>query len=125
MSTIRVDTLTGSDGTSPVTLTKQSAAKAWANFDGTGTVSVRDDLNISTLTDNGTGDYTATLTSALANANGSYVFGCMTNSGSGDVRGVNNVPPTTTSIRFYGLSGSQAALQDLDYIWMQVNGDLA
>jgi hypothetical protein len=34
MSTIKADTIVASDGTSPVTLTKQSAAKAWCRLDG-------------------------------------------------------------------------------------------
>ena len=41
--------------------------KAWINFDGSGTVSIRDDFNVSSLTDNGTGDYTLTFDTALAN----------------------------------------------------------
>ena len=41
--------------------------KAWVNFDGTGTVAIRDDFNVSSLTDNGTGDYTITFDTALAN----------------------------------------------------------
>ena len=41
--------------------------KAWINFDGSGTVAIRDDFNVSSLTDNGTGDYTITFDTALAN----------------------------------------------------------
>ena len=41
--------------------------KVWINFDGTGTVAIRDDFNVSSLTDNGTGDYTITFDTALAN----------------------------------------------------------
>ena len=41
--------------------------KAWVNFDGTGTVAIRGDFNVSSLTDNGTGDYTITFDTALAN----------------------------------------------------------
>ena len=33
-------------------------AKAWVNFDGSGTVSIRDSYNIASVTDNGTGDWT-------------------------------------------------------------------
>jgi len=57
MSTVKVDTLVASDGTSPVTLTKQSAAKMWANLDGS-TFGLRQSFNTSSATDNGTGDYT-------------------------------------------------------------------
>ena len=76
MSELRADTITGSDGTSPVTLTKQSAAKAWINFNGTGTVATRDSFNISSITDGGTSDYTTTVTSAFNNNDYSIVGNC-------------------------------------------------
>ena len=44
-------------------------AKAWVNFNGTGTVAIRDDFNVSSITDNGTGDYTINITTAMANTN--------------------------------------------------------
>ena len=42
MSNIRAGTISGVNGTDPVTLTKQSAAKAWVNLNGTGTIAIRD-----------------------------------------------------------------------------------
>jgi hypothetical protein len=57
MSTLKVDTLVAADGSSAVTLTKQSAAKMFYNINGTGTIALRDSLNISSATDKGTGDY--------------------------------------------------------------------
>jgi hypothetical protein len=54
MSELRTDTITASDGTSAVTLTKQSAAKAWNTFAGNGTV-IRDSFNIASLIDDGSG----------------------------------------------------------------------
>jgi hypothetical protein len=69
MSTLKADTIVASDGTSPVTLTKQSAAKAWANFDGdAGTVAARNSLNVSGFTDNGTGDYTVSFSNSMSAA---------------------------------------------------------
>ena len=47
----------------------QFTAKAWVNFNGTGTVAIRDSHNVSSITDNGTGDYTITLSNAMANTN--------------------------------------------------------
>ena len=56
MSTVKADTIVASDGSSPVTLTKQSAAKAYATVDAyqttTGTTS---SFNISSTTDDGNG----------------------------------------------------------------------
>lgn len=46
-------------------------AKAWVNFDGTsaGPITPRDDFNVSTVGDNGTGDYTINFSSAIGHAN--------------------------------------------------------
>ena len=43
--------------------------KAWVNFNGTGTVAIRASYNVSSITDNGTGDYTVNFTTALVDAN--------------------------------------------------------
>ena len=69
MSEIRANTVSDAAGTGPVTLTKQSAAKAWATVNMSGTAAISDSFNFTSLTDNGTGDYTATFTSAMANGN--------------------------------------------------------
>ena len=44
-------------------------AKAWVNFNGQGTVAIRSSFNVSSITDNGTGDYTINFTTAMPNAN--------------------------------------------------------
>lgn len=56
MSTLRVNTLLNRAGTDSPTLSGTS--KAWVNFNGTGTVAIRASYNVSSITDNGTGDYT-------------------------------------------------------------------
>ena len=45
------------------------SARAWVNFNGTGTVAIRASGNVSSITDNGTGDYTVNFTTALVDAN--------------------------------------------------------
>jgi len=44
-------------------------AKAWVNFNGSGTVAIRDDFNVTSITDNGTGSYTVNMTNAQADTN--------------------------------------------------------
>lgn len=44
-------------------------ALAWVNFNGTGTVAIRSSYNVSSITDNGTGDYTVNFATALSDAN--------------------------------------------------------
>ena len=68
MSEIRATTISDLAGTGPATLTGQYAAKAWVNFNGTGTVAIRESGNVSSITDNGTGDYTVNFTTALTDA---------------------------------------------------------
>lgn len=46
--------------------TGNGLAKAWVNFNGTGTIAIRQDFNVSSLVDNGVGDYTVNFTTALA-----------------------------------------------------------
>lgn len=42
---------------------------AWVNFDGTGVPTIRDSMNVSSITDNGVGDYTVNFAQAMANVN--------------------------------------------------------
>ena len=65
MSTFRVDILQNRSG-GATTLSGQYAAKAWLNFNGTGSFTTYGSANISSITDNAVGDYTPTLTSALS-----------------------------------------------------------
>lgn len=53
-----------------------SEIKAWVAFDGTGTLSVDDSFNVSSVTDNAAGDYTVNFTTAFANTNYAMVDGC-------------------------------------------------
>ena len=45
------------------------SAKAWINFNGSGTIATRDSLNVTSITDDGTGSYTITINNDMANAN--------------------------------------------------------
>jgi hypothetical protein len=60
--------LTTASGSAP-----SYSARAWVNFNGTGTVAIRASGNVSSITDNGTGDYTVNFTTAMADANYSAV----------------------------------------------------
>ena len=68
MSTIKVDTVQSTGG-GAATLTKQHAAKAWFHFDGTGTAANRGSFNITSLTDNATGNFTENFTNSMNDAN--------------------------------------------------------
>lgn len=55
---------------------KAYACRAWVNFNGTGTVAIRASGNVSSITDNGVGDYTVNFTTAMVDVNYSVVTTC-------------------------------------------------
>ena len=69
MSELRTDTITASDGTSPVTLTKQSAAKAWIDFTSAASFTNNGSFNISSLSDIGAGYGAFSFVASMADAN--------------------------------------------------------
>jgi hypothetical protein len=66
-------------GTAPI-----YACRAWVNFNGTGTVAIRASGNVSSITDNGTGNYTINFTTAMTDANYSAVGSASSASGVAD-----------------------------------------
>lgn len=60
----QVKTIFSAVGNAPV-----YACRAWVNFNGTGTIAIRASGNVSSITDNGTGDYTINFTTAMPDAN--------------------------------------------------------
>lgn len=77
MSVLRVDAIrdNGSTFNDVVTFANSGGTengqlvRAWVNFNGVGTVAIRAQFNVSSITDVGTGDYTVNFTNALADAN--------------------------------------------------------
>ena len=84
MSTIKVNNLQTASGGSNSTPEEiqQGRAKAWVNFKGNSTVTIRDDFNVSSVTDVATGRYTINFSNAMANGNyillatGEYEWSC-------------------------------------------------
>jgi len=125
---IIADTLTHSTAGSVTTdYVVNGSAKAWSNYNGTGTVALRDSLNISTLTDNGTGDYQLSFTSSMGNSNynvtsngthddGSYVVWPALDHDGG---------ARTTSAYFQNYLNSSTVLTDTEHGAETLHGDLA
>lgn len=103
MSTAKFDTLQNVAGTKsvPVSTVVDGSAKAWVNFNGTGTVAIRGSFNVSSITDNGTGDYTINLTTALADTNGTVAGSSVENVGAtgGGMRVVSASFSSTSAVR--------------------------
>ena len=106
----------GNVGTAPV-----YAARAWVNFNGTGTVAIRASANVTSITDNGTGDYTVNFTTAMPDGNYS-VGGCVaidfSNTGS-RVINLAGAAPTTTACRISTVLPGTGN-QDCLYVAIQV-----
>jgi hypothetical protein len=83
-------------------------AKAWVNFNGTGTVAIRDSFNVSSITDNGTGDYTINFTTAMSNANYSFNLNATrsTLAAGNDAISFLGATPTTSALRISTTTGS-------------------
>jgi hypothetical protein len=77
------------------------ACRAWVNFNGTGTVAIRASGNVSSITDNGTGDYTVNFTTAMPDANYAMSGSGEDTGGTGDVLigRMNGGTKTTTACR--------------------------
>ena len=85
MSTIKATTLsTQSNATVPIDTVVNGTAKAWVNFNGTGTVAIRASFNVSSITDNGTGNYTVNFTTAMPDANYSTSLSGSNGTGAGE-----------------------------------------
>jgi hypothetical protein len=77
--------------------------RAWVNFNGTGTVAIRASGNVTSITDNGTGDYTVNFTTAMPDANYAFSALCGYNTGVSESAFVTintTVVPTTSAYRF-------------------------
>ena len=100
MSEIRATTISDAAGTGPITLTGQYAAKAWINFNSTGTPAARESANISSLTDVATGRFTLNFTDAMTDAN--YAVVGSGGNDSNDLRTINinfDVAPTSSAVQ--------------------------
>jgi len=96
--------------------------RAWVNFNGTGTVAIRASGNVTSITDNGVGDYTVNFTTAMPDANYSSVASCSPSAGPNQRVVVMNfaaqtntiVAPTSSACRFS--TSALAASADVEYV---------
>ena len=86
--------------------------RAWVNFNGVGTVSIRASGNVSSITDGGVGIYTVNFSNAMPDVNyatlGTVLFGAIGNKGGIEVDSTGS-NPTTTTTRLRTYTGSAAA----------------
>ena len=119
MSTLKADTIVASNGTSPVTLTKQHAAKAWFTFNYT---AVQDSFGISSVTDEATGHCFGNFSSAMSNDDFAHPFKTGAYRDRYEGTGPDATTSRTNTLETFNSSGSSA---DDAMINCAVFGDLA
>lgn len=98
----------------------QGVGKGWVNFNGTGTVAMRDNYNVSSITDNGTGNYTINWSTSFANAN----YACAITAGSSSTDSFQDriISQAAGSLRFRTASHTPVA-DDAEYVYAIAMGD--
>lgn len=122
MSTIKVTNIqdTGGGNSSTSSEIYSGRAKAWVNFTGSPQVSIREDFNINSITDLGTGVYRVNFSTAFSDTNycatmtgrplGDYIFNLMQHY---------NQDRTTSYIEV--ISGSHTAAYDAETFWLCIH----
>lgn len=112
----RAKTALNATGTAPI-----YACRAWVNFNGTGTVAIRESGNVSSITDNGTGDYSINFTTAMPDVNYSASIDGRMNSGFPVNGMVSSTIPTASVVRIYTYRGdNNPGLADSDYVLVNI-----
>jgi hypothetical protein len=119
LSEIRATTISDTAGTGPVTLTKQSAAKAWCYFNTNSPTSITGSYNVSSLTDNGVGNTDVIITNSMSSTT-SFSMQVTSN----NFQTHNSQIPSATSFNVYTSNASGVA-GDGGRNYLLVHGDLA
>lgn len=121
MSTIKVDNIAKGANSTDMDNAIFGSARAWVNLDGTGTISIRESYNVSSLTDNGTGSYAVNFTNNLS-ANHSATGTCIDPTGLGGNHGVNIVSIGAASSSFECIRGAANTLDDVSILCVVFHG---
>ena len=126
-SVLNVDTIADKAGTGPVALTKQEAAKMYANFEMDSTQAITKSFNSASITDNGTGDTTISMTNSMGDAN--YIQIANTVHDVGAYVAFNSFdhdsPSTSSNVIMNCNNNASGAMIDGEHQMVLVHGDLA
>jgi hypothetical protein len=125
MSTLKTNTIqhltsgfnnivTHTDGAGTV---NAAHCRAWVNFNGTGTVAINAQFNVSSITDNGTGDYTVNFSNAMSDANYCVAGNCSFNPTGTTLQSVFPGSRTATTARVTTVG---SAYYDNDYVSISI-----
>ncbi len=127
MSTLKVNTIQNTSGGSSSTpeQIEQGRAKSWVQFDGRNTPSIADSFNVSSISDNGTGNYDVNFSTNMSNANYSAVTGANyldSDSGGRVFAIVRTMDTTKYRVKIFGDGGGS---YDSERVFGAVFGDLS
>ena len=133
-SILKIDELQGNTAVGDITITseggaatqslQQGLAKVWVNYKGTSTNEIRDSLNLSSVTDNGSGDYTNTYSNAFSNDDFAVAFSSYYGTTRESVR-QSYGQTTTTNRTLHGYSYASPGAADTSEVTTIIAGDLA
>ena len=99
-------------------------ARAWVNFNGTGTVAIRDSGNVTSITDHGTGEYTVNFTTAMSDVNYAVTGIChtpATTNGALQAPSQSAANQLVGSIRVGAITGAMASFFDASYVYVAIH----
>ena len=123
---IIADTLeTGAGADISTSYVVNGSAKAWVNFNGTGTIATRNSLNISSLSDAGTGDYDINISSAFTAADYSINASGYPSASWNQMLQLQTPSNNTGSIFSVYSASTSGTLNDTELVCADAHGDLA
>ena len=135
MSSLKVDNITGrgstgftgsvkSEGGNTTTDLQQGLAKAWFDITGVSTATINDSLNISSMSDNGTGDYSIFYNNDMASVNHSTIADVNFTT-SGDAQNTRILAIAAASVRTITTTTANGDVGDARKLLQTSHGDLA
>ncbi len=118
MSTLSVSNITDGTDTVETGYVVNGSEKCWCMFTGTGTISIQNSLNASSLYDQGTGDYDINLTASLNANNGAHV--CWSSA----FHTARSSSGSASTIEIYTADSNHSG-QDTSFVVGTTRGDLA
>ena len=118
MSTLQVTNIKATGETAGRAVS--GVAAAWVNFNGTGTVAIRDSQNVSGLVDNSTANYDVNFSNNLNNAN--Y---CSTSASRNRATGSSQSGNAVSSKQIQMYETVSGSASDVDNVNLTIHGDLA
>jgi len=126
MSTLNVSNITDGTTTVATTFVTNGSAKAWVNFNGSGTIATRDSFNVSSLTDDAAGRYTVNISNNMANDDFAALNYTSGSTSSSQTAFDNNfLGGNGNAVGSFKISAYSSSFEDSDVVMATAHGDLA